>query len=1143
MPSKDSWPIGRPAPGRRVGSHRRRHRAGARRLRVESLEDRRLLASEPILSAGGLAGEPLAAIHGTKWHDLNANGVKDLGEPGLPGWTIFLDQNLSGTLDAGEPWTTTDANGNYAFEQLAAGTYEVAEVSSDAWSVTSPVATGLSSAPNPAPAAPAAAASSPAAALPGATSITLVDAGIGLSASAGPEPAAPAAGADDHLTWSQPDCLMPPSQASSLLDASYTASPVPAGSPPPAGKAPYGATGDDLSEFMIGDVWVTVVLMESNGTRDPQTENWTPAQITQVKSEIQEGLKWWEDTFNSAPAVRPLDHLRFHVDFTYADSPAATGYEPISRPQYDEGKWIDDFLGQVGYHSTAGYFTDVGRWDQAQRLAHNTDWAFTVFVVNSLADADGTFSDGYFAYAYLGGPFTVMTYDNDGWGISRMGQVLAHETGHVFFALDEYPGSNRYTDRSGYYNTQNLNASDGNPNPGGRVASLMAEASLQGTAYANHSSSPTSLQMLGWQDSDADGVLDVLDVPLTLTGTGSYDPLTGRYGFTGSSAVGTLANQNPNSFQHAITTNTVDRIQSRLDGGPWIDGNAYGDYSATVGQQVRLGTGRHTVEFRTVDAENAMSSPVWSDAVRVGVQTVAVADGQVVQDVNFGNYRLPMAAADAYATGENQLLSVAAPGVLANDAGNAIAAALVLGTTHGTLRLESDGSFTYRPAPGYFGEDPFTYKVTDGHSESAPATVTITVNATPPENVVPPAQTVLDDAVLVFSSAGGNAISVTDPGGGDTLQVALTATHGTLTLGGTAGLSFSEGDGSDDAAMTFGGKLSAINAALEGLAYRPTLYYAGAASVQIVSSDGPASDTDAVDVTVSLDPRVLGRHVFYNNSKFDGNDPAATAADDAAIAPDKAALLPGGTATFANYVSFSRGLNGIMIDLLGLPASTLEPADFSLRYGNNGTPGGWTTAPDPRAIAIRPGAGPHGSDRITLLWPDRAIPNTNWLQVTVRAGARTGLASADVFYFGGAIGETGNSTADARVNSSDVTLMRLNYSGFGTVPIGSRYDLNRDGKVNSADVTICRNYFSGFTPLELIAAPASGGTAAAAPAPQPSALTDAAFGAGTPFWAGRAYLELAWLDQVRLPKAKGNGFGPDEAAAGAADRVRTGGAA
>lgn len=47
---------------------------------------------------------------------------------------------------------------------------------------------------------------------------------------------------------------------------------------------------------MLGDVWVTVVLLESDGSIDPQTENWSAGWITEVKNEIQEGLDWWEAT-------------------------------------------------------------------------------------------------------------------------------------------------------------------------------------------------------------------------------------------------------------------------------------------------------------------------------------------------------------------------------------------------------------------------------------------------------------------------------------------------------------------------------------------------------------------------------------------------------------------------------------------------------------------------------------------------------------------------------------------------------------------------------------------------------------------------------------------------------------------------------
>src|SRR3989442_11359281 len=41
---------------------------------------------------------------GVKFNDLNGNGVKDPGEPGLSGWTIraYVDGNGNGTLDAGE---------------------------------------------------------------------------------------------------------------------------------------------------------------------------------------------------------------------------------------------------------------------------------------------------------------------------------------------------------------------------------------------------------------------------------------------------------------------------------------------------------------------------------------------------------------------------------------------------------------------------------------------------------------------------------------------------------------------------------------------------------------------------------------------------------------------------------------------------------------------------------------------------------------------------------------------------------------------------------------------------------------------------------------------------------------------------------
>jgi len=195
---------------------------------------------------------------------------------------------------------------------------------------------------------------------------------------------------------------------------------------------------------------------------------------------------------------------------------------------------------------------------------------------------------------------------------------------------------------------------------------------------------------------------------------------------------------------------------------------------------------------------------------------------------------------------------------------------------------------------------------------------------------------------------------------------------------------------------------------------------------------------------------VVGRHVYYNDSAFDGRSAEANGADDGAVATDKQALLPGQAATFANYTSYSRGINGIMVDLLGLQGD-LTAADFVFRVGGPG--GAWTVAPPPLSVLRRPGAGVGGSDRVTITWPDGAIRN-QWLEVTVKANARTGLASPDVFYFGNLVGESGDGAGGAMVTVRDLTAVRRGMSP--SSGISNRLDFNRDGRVSPMDLAIVR---------------------------------------------------------------------------------------
>lgn len=90
----------------------------------------------------------------------------------------------------------------------------------------------------------------------------------------------------------------------------------------------------------------------------------------------------------------------------------------------------------------------------------------------------------------------------------------------------------------------------------------------------------------------------------------------------------------------------------------------------------------------------------------------------------------PLATGDSYVANVNRQLAVASPGLLANDtiaSGAALEAVLVAGPAHGTLTLGADGSFVYQPAPGYTGNDSFSYRASDGQTSSGPATVTITI--------------------------------------------------------------------------------------------------------------------------------------------------------------------------------------------------------------------------------------------------------------------------------------------------------------------------------------------------------------------------------------------------------------------------------
>jgi protocatechuate 3,4-dioxygenase beta subunit len=79
-------------------------------------------------------------ITGNVWKDVNANAVKESTEVGFSSVRVFLDTNKDGIYQTTEPSVLTDASGNYAFDNLAAGTYRVRQVVPAGWRINSPTA-------------------------------------------------------------------------------------------------------------------------------------------------------------------------------------------------------------------------------------------------------------------------------------------------------------------------------------------------------------------------------------------------------------------------------------------------------------------------------------------------------------------------------------------------------------------------------------------------------------------------------------------------------------------------------------------------------------------------------------------------------------------------------------------------------------------------------------------------------------------------------------------------------------------------------------------------------------------------------------------------------------------------------------------
>ena len=248
----------------------------------------------------------------------------------------------------------------------------------------------------------------------------------------------------------------------------------------------------------------------------------------------------------------------------------------------------------------------------------------------------------------------------------------------------------------------------------------------------------------------------------------------------------------------------------------------------------------------------------------------------------------PTAVSDSYTTQEDVAITAnAASGVLANDVdvdGDDLTATLVSQATNGTVKLNSDGSFTYTPDDEFSGDDSFSYVVSDGVLKSETVTVSLAVENVPDPPTASSDSYTLSEVytTLNISEVAGLLANDSDPDSDElTVSVVASPSYGTLTL-------------SSDGSFT----------------YVPDADYYGSDSFTYVASDGTnTSATTTVTLTVN---NVADSPEAQDDSSTAGNDGTSVVVD--VLANDTSDPDPTQTLTIT---SVSQGTSGGTVSIAG----------------------------------------------------------------------------------------------------------------------------------------------------------------------------------------------------------------------------------
>ena len=397
-------------------------------------------------------------------------------------------------------------------------------------------------------------------------------------------------------------------------------------------------------------------------------------------------------------------------------------------------------------------------------------------------------------------------------------------------------------------------------------------------------SAPGLLARWGLNEGSGTAVSDSSGHAVSGTITGANFSWVAGAPFTGSNANPTAADDTATTPEDTPTTIAVLANDSDADGDPLaiaaVGAPAHGTATANPDG---------TIVYTPAANYNGADSFTYSVADSQGGSASATVNVTISATND-----APVAGNDAYSTSEDTALTIAAPGVLANDHdvdNDVMTVIQVSGPSHGTLTLPADGSFSYTPAADYNGPDSFSYKVNDGTVDSNVAIVSITVTAVNDAPVgVGDSYTIDEDTPLIVD-APGVLLNDSDVEHDSLSAIPITfPSHGALTLNADGGFIYTP-------AANFNGTDSFTYSANDGLA--------DSAPITVTLTVNPVNDSPVAtnDAVTTDEDTAVAIHVLDNDSDVDGDLLTITAAGTPAHGT--AAINGDGTVTYTPAANFN----------------------------------------------------------------------------------------------------------------------------------------------------------------------------------------------------------------------------------------------